>query len=274
MSETQMSGDWKSEKEDYSFIRSLPRIPMSTPAWQAFARPAEVDIKWHRTEDQGQIGSCQGHSLSSVLERLAFVRGETVQLSEIFAYLASQKLDDLLGEDDGSTISGGCQVGLEYGCCPELLTGYPYNYPKKSEREIILSLTNYAAALPYKAMSLWEVPSDHDKVLDFIGGGGAINFGITYYSSLIPDDLIVRDYRPGRNSGGHAMCLLGYDQSGNLRAANSHADGGYLITPGAWNQMMQHEDTAAIGLMGNKEATPVDWYNNSPYYKFRRVNPE
>ena len=269
MSETKMSGNWKKEKEDYSFIRSLSRVPMSTPLWKAFARPAEVDIKWHRNEDQGQIGSCQGHSLSSVLERLALVRGETVQLSEIFAYLSSQKLDGLLGSDDGSTISGGCQVGLEYGCCPESLTGYPSGYPRRADREAILSAANYEAALPYKALSLWEVPDDHDKVLDFIGGGGAINFGIAYYDGYIPDDRIVRSYQPRRSGGGHAMCVLGYDKDGNLRAANSWADGGYLITPKAWKQMIEYSDTAAIGLMGNKEAVPVDWYNNSPYYKMR-----
>ncbi len=273
MSETQMSGNWNKDKENYSFIRNLSKVPMSTPLWQEFVRPVEVDIKWHRDEDQGQIGSCQGHSLTSALERLAFVRGESVQLSEIFAYLASQKLDNLLGADKGSTISGGCQVGLEYGCPLDSLTGYPKSYPRRAVRDAILSPANYAAALPYKALSLWEVPDDHGKVLDFIGGGGAINFGIDYYDGLIPEDRIVRTYRPRHVEGGHAMCVLGYDKDENLRAANSWADGGYLITPGAWKQMIAYRETAAIGLMGNKEATPVDWYHNSPYYKLR-LKPE
>lgn len=267
MSESFMTGDYAADHEDFAFLESLPDAPMQTSAWQAFTRPEEVDISWHRAEDQGQIGSCQGHSLSSVLERLAFVHGEKVQLSEIFAYLATQKIDGLLGADDGSTIAGGCKLAVDYGCPPETLTGYPRSYPSAAERTKILSKENYDAGAPYKAKSAWKVPKDHNAVLDFIGGGGGINFGIRWYNGMIPSDRIVRKYSPCRNGGGHAMCILGYDKAGNLRAANSWADGGYLITPEAWAQIMSCTSTAAIGLMGNKEAKPVNWYENSPYYK-------
>lgn len=267
--EPRMTGDWAYEKEDYSFLERLEAVPMKTALWESFQRPAEIVIDWHRTENQGQIGSCQGHSLSSVLERLAFVHGDKLQLSEIFAYLGSQKIDGLLGSDNGSTISGGCKLAVDVGCCLEELTGYPRSYPGRAERDRILSSANYAAAAPYKAKSAWRVPDDHDALLDFIGGGGGVNFGIMYYGSLIPRDRVVRSYNPGMGGGGHAMCLLGYDRDGNLRAANSHADGPYLITPQAWRQMLQHRYTAAIGLMGNPEAKPVNWYENSPYYKLK-----
>jgi hypothetical protein len=251
------------------FLYNLPQAPMKTAEWSAFSRPAEVDISWHRTENQGQIGSCQGHALSSGLERLAFVKGERVQLSEIFAYLATQKIDGLLGRDSGSTISGGGKIGVGVGCPKEELTGYPSSYPGQMDRARILSSENYEAAKAYRAKSIWQVPQDHDECLDYIGGGGFFSFGISWYSGLIPKDRIVRKFAPASNRilGGHAMCVLGYDKDGNLRAANSHADGPYLITPEAWRQMLQHRNTAAIGLMGNQEATPVDWYSNSPYFK-------
>jgi hypothetical protein len=270
MSEAQMVGDYAVDRENFAYLDALPEVPMLTSAWQEFKRPEEIDIAWHRTEDQGQIGSCQGHSVSSVLERLAFVRGEKVQLSEIFAYLASQKIDGLLGADDGSTIAGGCEIAVKYGCPPESRTGYPRAYPGSAERTKILSKENYDAGAPYKALSAWKVPKDHNAVLNFIGGGGGINFGIRWYSGLIPADRIVRKYNACRAGGGHAMCILGYDKNGNLRAANSHADGGYLITPEAWTQIMTCSATAAIGLMGNKDAKPIDWYGNSPYYKLEQ----
>ena len=87
---TPSSYNW--EKEDHAFLNALSEVPMATKAWSEFSRPAEIGVEWHHTEDQGQIGSCQGNDLSSVLERLAFVRGERVQLSRIFAYLATQKI--------------------------------------------------------------------------------------------------------------------------------------------------------------------------------------
>lgn len=264
---SKMLSNYAWEHEDQEYLNSLPEAPMQSTAWQSFSRPAEVVTDWHHTENQGQIGSCQGHSLTSVLERLALVKGIKVQLSEIFAYLATQKIDGLLGSDRGSTISGGCKLGLATGVPEESTTGYPSSYPAKSARDKILSPANYAAAAKYKALSAWKVPKNIDETLDFIGGGGGINFGIRWYSGLIPRDRVVRSYNPRNASGGHAMCVLGYTKDGELRAANSHADGEYIITPTAWTQMLNTQYTSAIGLMGNQEATPIDWYSNSPYFQ-------
>ena len=268
---TDIPHDYQWEREDQAFLAGLPEAPMQTSAWAAFSRPAEVGIDWHRTENQGQIGSCQGNDLSSVLERLAFVRGEKAQLSRIFAYLATQKIDGLLGSDSGSTISGGCKLATDVGCPPEALTGYPRGYPDRSEQSKILSPANYTAGAPYKAMSVWKVPPNHDQTLDFIGGGGGITFGIRYYDGFIPSDRIVRSFNPGWGGGGHAMCILGYDTDGNLRAVNSWGDGLYLITPEAWQQILADRQTAATGLMGNKNADPVNWYQHSPYFEIREA---
>ena len=258
--------DYDYDLEDHSFLAALPNLPMRTTSWDAFSRPEEVLIDWHRTENQGPIGSCQGHSLSSCLERLAQVKGETIQLSEIFGYLATQKLDGLLGRDVGSTISGGCKVAMRYGCPPENMTGYPRRYPGRSDRNKILSKACYEAAKPYRALSLWQCPRDHEETLNFIGGGGTINFGIAWSRGLIPRDRIVREYRGG-SGGGHAMCVLGYTKTGMLRAVNSHGDGEYWISGKAWYQMLSHRRTTAIGIMGNPEGEPIDWYKNSPYFQ-------
>ena len=179
-----------------------------------------------------------------------------------------RKNDGLLGADDGSTIYGGSKLATEVGCCLESLTGYPGNYPAATARASILSSSNYAAAASYKAVSAWRVPQEHEKILDFIAGGGGISFGIRWYNGFIPSDRIVKSYVPRNIRGGHAMCVLGYDRDQNLIAFNSWGDGSYKITPTAWKQMFSYNDNSAIGLMGNKDAKPsIDWYKNSPYYK-------
>lgn len=259
--------NWNYEKEDYDFLNSLPKAPMNTAAWQAFSRPEEITIEWHHTEDQGAVGSCQGNSISSCLERVALVRGEQVQLSRMFAYLASQKIDGFLGADNGSTIAGGVKMALDVGCPPESLTGYVGRYPNRTERAKILSPENYEAAAPYKALSAWRCDSDVEAIADWIAGGGAINFGIRWHGGVIPADRIVRSYRPGR--GGHAMAILGYTKDLDLRAVNSHGDGPYIITKAAWKQMCAYDYTVAIGIMGNKTAQPIDWFKDSPYFKLR-----
>jgi hypothetical protein len=256
--------------EDRELLKSLPQAPMNTAAWKAFKRPAEVTVSdWYKKENQGQIGSCQGAELAGVLERLAFVKGKKVQLSKIFAYLATQKIDGLLGSDNGSTISGGGKLALTVGVPLESITGYPSRYPKQSDRVRILSPENYKAAEDWKAESIWACSQSQDETLDFIGGGGGLSFGISWYQELIPSDRIVRSFQPSRYRilGGHAMNVLGYNKDGNLRANNSHNDGEYIIMWEAWMQMLRDRNTAAIGLMGNKEAAPIDWYTNSPYFK-------
>ena len=254
------------ELEDRELLDSLPEAPMMSSQWQAFSRPAEVAIDWHRTENQGPIGSCQGNGLTSILERLALVLGKKIQLSRIFAYLATQKIDGLLGSDRGSTISGGGKLAVTHGVPLESLTGYPSRYPGKSEITKILNDANYAAGSEYKAKSIWKVPQDVAQCMDFIGGGGGISIGIAWNSRVIPADRIVTKFAPSGRTGGHAMAVLGYTLGGSMIAVNSHGDGRYEWTPEAWLQMLKHPRTAAIGLMGSEDAQPVNWYENSPYF--------
>ena len=256
-------GNWDYSLEDDEFFKGLPELPET---WAVFSRPESVAVDWHKTENQGRIGSCQGNDLASVLERLAFVRGVKVQLSRIFAYLATQKLDGLLGGDRGSTIAGGIKLAMEYGLPPETLTGYPSSYPGKSQRAKILTQANYDAGADYKPTSKWAVPIDHDEVLNFVGGGGGISYGCAYYGGMIPRNRVVSNYKPGGAKGGHAMAILGYDKTGNLIAVNSHGDGPYKIEPRAWRQIMSHKRTRAIGLLGTSKPQPVDWYKASPYF--------
>lgn len=259
-----MVNNCRLELEDRGLLSALPDLPRE---FLTYSRPVEVPVDWHKTENQLQIGSCQGNDLSSCLERLRKVLNLTVeQLSRIFAYLASQKLDGLLGRDQGSTISGGVKLALSTGVPPESMTGYPTSYPGSSERARILSPENYAAGAPYKAVSSWKVPEDPEEACNFIGGGGAISLGIVWYSGIIPRDRIVRSYSVNARGGGHAIAVLGYDKDGNLIPVNSHGDGPFKITPDAWRGMMRHNYTAAIGLVGTTEPTPVDWLNNSPYF--------
>jgi len=176
-----------------------------------------------RPRIRGRSDLAPGMGMASVLERLAFVRGVKVQLSRIFAFLGTQKLDGSLGNSRvGSTVSRACKLAIEVGCPPEELTGYPRSYPGRGDIARILSADNYAAGEPYRASSRWRVSrDDHDETLNFLGGGGGILFGIAWRSGMIPRDRIVRKFRPGNSRSGHAMCVLGYDRNGNPLAANS-----------------------------------------------------
>lgn len=258
-----MAGNWLPEREDREYLASHPDMPM---AFRSFQRPAEVHADWHRAENQKRLGSCQGTELSSCGERLVYVqKRKIVQLSKIFAYLGTQRIDGLLGADQGSTISGGAKLLVGSGICEEALAQYPDAYPSQALRNSILSAANYADAANFKAKSSCAMTDSAEDACNFIGGGGAISFGILWYDGFLPADRIVRRYAPppGTRSG-HAQCALGYWSDCGLEGWNSWADGKYRITPEAWHQIVRHPSTAVVGLMGN-EGEPVDWLNNSPW---------
>jgi hypothetical protein len=249
------------EREDRAFLVAQQDMPK---AFRAFGRPAEVSTGWHKDENQGYLGSCQGNDLTSCLERLQKVQGKTPeQLSRIFAYIATQKTDGLIGADQGSTISGGAKLALQYGVCPESMTGYPNAYPDAAARSKILSPANYQAGAPYKAKSTCAATEEPDDAMDFIGGGGAWSLGMLWWRGMIPADRVVRKYAPPAGTrSGHAIAVLGYTKDGLLIPINSHGDGEFYFTPEAWRQVMRHPYTACIGLMGN-EGAPVDWMSES-----------
>lgn len=255
-----LSDDCPLELEDRNFIEGLGELPA---AWMEAARPEEVLCDWHRKENQLQMGSCQGTELSSVLERLWFaITGQIVQLSKIFGYLGSQWLGRRLGADNGSRLTDGAQLALKYGIAPEALTGYPATYPAKAERDRILSPANFAAALQYRAKTAITLKANADEAYNVIGGGGGISFKVLWYRGMIPRDRIVRDFNPpAGTTSQHAMCVLGYRKSGILLPINSHNDGQYEITPEAYEKMLRHPQTAAIGFLPGEQ--PIDWYGDS-----------
>lgn len=241
-------------------------------AFHSFARPEKVDPRpWHKIENQGPMGSCQGHSISSCVEALYYVAtgGETIQLSRGYAYLATQKIDGLLGRDRGSTISGGVKVA-QAGIPTE--EAFPYPNPVSysllhrkfpPNQEVLRDAGQYAIKSTVRIRS-------HQDAVEWIGGGGAINIGIRWPVNL-SNGARVTSFT-GRGRGGHAIAILGYLPNGDLIVANSHSTrygqaGWFFFTPRAFGQMLSSSYTACIGVSDMPAAEPrkVDWIEESPY---------
>lgn len=215
--------------------------------------PEEIDPRpWHRIENQGAMGSCQGHALSSVMEYcFRIATGAIIQFSPLFAYYATQKIDGLQGRDQGSTISGGAECAQTYGCCPLEVMPYrlPYNWHLPEEA--------IEAAAPYKIRSKTWMRS-YAQIKTFLGTGqGGVELGIAWSRYCEPQNGIIETYRPG--GGGHAVAFLGYsrrkDGAGRnyLWMANSwrktYGQDGYAeVAPKAVDQMFQHNYTVMVGL--------------------------
>ncbi len=85
--------------------------------------PDRVDPRKHmlwdkgflKTENQGQIGSCQGQSLTECGEFCYTLKtGLVIQFSRMFAYIESQKHNNIR-TDSGSTLTGGTHAAKNVG---------------------------------------------------------------------------------------------------------------------------------------------------------------
>ena len=257
------------DKEDREFLDSLPEVPMMFGFGSQ--RPERITVpEFHVRHNQGSMGSCQGHSITSCVERLLTV-GRTykgTQLSRIYAYLASQQVDGLLGSDRGSTISAGVKVAMQ-GIPKESDIPYPSpaRYPGRSQRQQILDSWDSYQTEPFSAKSSWKVPKDPEAIRQFLAGGGAINLGILWYGGIIPRNRVVTHFNSNARGGGHALSVLGYEPD-RFTLLNSHGDGLFWVMDDALMAMLNHSWTAAVGVLGSPdpEPEPVDWFTDSPMF--------
>jgi hypothetical protein len=160
-------------------------------------------------ENQKQLGSCAGNSLSSVCESLiAMKSGNRVQLSRMFAYLIGQKNSgmSLYGRDAGATISGCLKAAKAIGLCLESLFQYPQNYAEGKaffEANMQALLT---AANQYKVGSYTHLETEQE-IANYIGSGiGPVYLGILWTSNS--DQKMISHWN--FDGGGHAVYLRGY----------------------------------------------------------------
>jgi hypothetical protein len=255
--------------------------PMPLKAGADFEAPEEIDPRpWHRIEMQGGMGSCQGHALSSVCEMAYHIAtGEVTQFSPLFAYLATQEMDGLLGRDAGSTIYNGMNVAKRIGMLPLDLMPYPnpVRYPSSVARVREELEAAYKLASPFRIRN-HAMCKSYSDVFNFIASGqGGVSIGIQWGPAMTPNrEGVIERFAPG--PGGHAVAFLGYskrrDTEGRkyLWLANSWDrtwgnNGWAEVSPTAVDQMGQAQWSTMVGLSDLTVPMPrkVDWRKDSVF---------
>jgi C1A family cysteine protease len=267
------------EQEDREFLKS--HLTKMSSALKSYAIPEMVD-PWKLderltpTEDQLQIGSCQGQSLTDTAEYAMYVaNGEIVQFSRMFAYLGSQKMDGISG-DNGSTLSGGTKLVSQYGLCLESTYPYPRSYPSGGVRNVPQGAWDEAKRFLMKGALDIEKAED---IRQFIGSGaGQVQIGIAWGDFMEPKGGFITSFRPSGNFGGHAVVFAGYvpDSQVNKKSSAGYwlilknswsrrwgINGRAYVDPGAAADMLKHKFTVMVGRsdMGapKPRPVPVDW---------------
>lgn len=159
---------------------------------------------WLLTEDQLQVGSCQGQMLSTVAEMaIKAATGQVVQLSAMWAYLQSQKIDRIRG-DNGSTLSGGSEAAQTVGLCLQTLFPYPGYYTT-------ITPAGCAADAATRKLRMSQALPDYEAVAKWLRHGiGGVGIGIGWNRYCEPDvNGCVLKYASG--GGGHAIALVDWN---------------------------------------------------------------
>lgn len=258
-------GGWLHDLEDQEYLNSLPN---ESPVLAMRGSYNEVKIdprKVMKIENQGSVGSCQGHSLSSCVELCYYIAtGDlTRQLSRQYAYIETQKIDGISG-DRGSTISGGIKLATTKGIPQESLWKYPGRYDTRRPAnwtEIETDAQQHKIGQSYRMTT-------YDGVRTFLGSGqGGISIGISWSGEV--DRAIVNSFS-GAGGGGHAIALLALsdrlDVSGrpfvwmmNSWGSNWGNGGWSEWSPNAVEQMLRHRYTACFGLSDMPNVRPREF---------------
>lgn len=245
------TGGWRIDLEDADAIRATAsQIPP-----MAFTAPEQVDPRpFVKVEHQASVGSCQGHSLSTIVEHCYRIDsgGKDVQLSRAMAYRATQLIDRIEG-DRGSTINGGVKLAKEKGVCTEDLWPYRNRYPRNPPRGVSWDEV-YEDAEDYRIAKHSVMQSYADVFAWLASGAGGVHIGIRW---SLPSAGVVDSYR--NSGGGHAVALLGYttrkDPDGRkyILLCNSWGtrwgnNGWCEVAPRAIEQMLRARYTVMVGL--------------------------
>jgi C1A family cysteine protease len=221
-----------------------PRDHMLTVA-KRVSLPSSCDLRTSGflppVYDQGQLGSCTANATAAAVD---FERKKQAEQfltpSRLFIYYNERVIEDEVNQDAGAELRDGLKTVSAQGVCAE--SEWPYDV---SQFAVKPPEKCYADAVKCKALYYAHVPQTAYYISHCMSIlGRPIAFGISAFSGLESDQAAKTGIvpMPGPDEspiGGHAICLVGYDDSKQLFTfrnswGESWGDKGYGYLPYAY----------------------------------------
>jgi hypothetical protein len=259
--------DWNLDVEDWDYLNAIPEVSSELMYLAKSAGTETLDPrKVLKTENQGRMGSCRGHSGSTGVEwlRTLATREIGVQLSRMMMYVETQRLDGLKG-DQGSSIANGIRLLENVGLCHEVLWPYPPSYTQQRPRDWQKILDD---AAPHR-IGRKERIRTYDQLAAFAGlAQGYIDIGIPWRTEYAAP--VVERYLGGRILGFHAISLFTLsdrvDRSGrhyiwmlNSHGLSSGQQGWSEYSPAFIEGVLTHPGTVMIGVSDLPNLKKREW---------------
>jgi C1A family cysteine protease len=196
-----------------------------------------------RIKDQQSIGSCTANAGAFMFETYVCVSGqEDVPLSRIFLYKVARNLLREAG-DVGCFLRTTMQALATFGVPPEGFCPYDTKLFDEEPRAFLYAMAQNDKALTYYRLDPPGIalPTVVDSMKVNLAANRALVLGFTVYSNMGNSGDVALPGVFSRVQGGHAICLVGYDDAyrigdsvGAFKFANSwtagwgHAGYGFL----------------------------------------------
>lgn len=240
--------------------------------WKKYLNDPKMDpTQWLRRQRQRR-NDCQGQAITSGGEKIVqIVTGSHRQLSDTYAYNASEYIGGGVGRDSGSTIQSGVKV-LTKGigiAGPGLPTEerWPYDSYERNKNRFASRAKNAVLVKPAIIESYTAPP--FQQAIAVVVAGGVIHWG-TWWGLKWDSDRVVRKYKGRHGRGGHATEIVWAKQLSNgewvLVVLNSHGDGYYFVNETAYEEMRDPRLSpfGAYALLPDK---PVERYYTVQQWK-------
>ena len=152
-----------------------------------------------------------------------------IQVSRLFEYYATRKIEGTVSEDSGATIRDTIKAGAQYGIADE--ASWPYDINKFTTNP---PSTIWTAAATHKVTSYHSI-TDGDLVTmkAAIASGFLVGYGFQVYDYFMSQDMATKAFLdlPAKTEslqGGHAQCLVGYNDN-MVNPFRSTSKGAFLV---------------------------------------------
>lgn len=202
--------------------------------------PARMDMRnfCGPIQDQGQLGSCTGNAIAGAIGLIDRKNNKALQVSRLFIYYQERVLEGMVAYDAGAYIMDGFKATNRYGACLENL--WPYLENKFALRPTSAAYTDAAK----RKVTAYQRCANFAAVKNAVALGQPVVVGFQVYESFESDAVARGGIMPYPDTskeallGGHAVCIVGYDDNlrgGRFICRNSWGpawgDGGYFYMP-------------------------------------------
>jgi C1A family cysteine protease len=207
--ETKHVYGWKPDVPDQRDIRyaAVYKIPAALPP------KADLRSLCPPVEDQGALGSCTAHALTSALEVLERKNSlPVIEMSRLFVYYNERVMEGSVNSDDGAMLRDGIKTLVKEGACVE--TKWPYLIDKFKKKP---SAACYKDGLNHQVTEYQRIATV-DQMRACLADGFPFVFGFAVYESFETEAVAKTGKAPmprkkERMLGGHAVLAVGYNDS-------------------------------------------------------------